>query len=71
MAMAILGSRALKLRGRGREAHGLILLPVYWLLASIATYRALIQLVTRPHHWEKTPHQPRRRREAGVGLRRR
>ncbi|MHB8377827.1 MAG: glycosyltransferase family 2 protein [Dehalococcoidia bacterium] len=32
------------------------LLPLYWALASFASYRALIQLVTSPHHWEKTRH---------------
>ncbi|MCR4282151.1 MAG: glycosyltransferase [Bauldia sp.] len=59
MAMAVLGARALRLRGRERLARGLVFLPVYWLLTSLAGYRALIQLVTRPHHWEKTPHRPR------------
>ena len=31
-------------------------MPVYWLLISAAGYRALVQLFTRPHHWEKTEH---------------
>jgi hypothetical protein len=26
------------------------------MLMSFAAYRAMWQLVTRPHHWEKTPH---------------
>jgi cellulose synthase/poly-beta-1,6-N-acetylglucosamine synthase-like glycosyltransferase len=30
--------------------------PVYWLLISVAAYRALWQLVRRPFHWEKTQH---------------
>ena len=30
--------------------------PVYWLLHSIAAWRALIQVVNDPHRWEKTPH---------------
>lgn len=30
--------------------------PAYWVLHSIAAWRALIQLVTKPSHWEKTPH---------------
>jgi len=30
--------------------------PVYWLLISLAAYRGLIQLFTRPWHWEKTRH---------------
>jgi cellulose synthase/poly-beta-1,6-N-acetylglucosamine synthase-like glycosyltransferase len=58
LAMAILGRRALRLRGREREARALMLLPVYWLIASFASYRAIAQLVTRPFHWEKTPHRP-------------
>ncbi|MFN8638117.1 MAG: glycosyltransferase [Dehalococcoidia bacterium] len=33
-----------------------ILLPAYWLLQSFAAYRALAQLVTMPHYWEKTEH---------------
>lgn len=32
------------------------LIPIYWIMQSIATYRALYQLVTKPHEWEKTEH---------------
>jgi hypothetical protein len=32
------------------------LLPLYWILHSVAAWRALGQLVTNPSHWEKTPH---------------
>ncbi|WP_159589492.1 glycosyltransferase [Chelativorans xinjiangense] len=46
--------------------------PAYWTLLSLAAWRALWQLYRRPHHWEKTPHRPRRpagasgqRRKAG------
>ncbi len=43
-----------------RGAFGLILWalynPVYWLLHSIAAYKGLWQLLTRPHYWEKTEH---------------
>jgi cellulose synthase/poly-beta-1,6-N-acetylglucosamine synthase-like glycosyltransferase len=35
--------------------HGL-LAPAYWLMMSTASVKALWQLVTRPHHWEKTQH---------------
>jgi glycosyltransferase XagB len=59
MAMALLGHRALGLRGRAGEAGALVLLPVYWLMTSLASYRALLHLIARPHHWEKTPHRPR------------
>ncbi|HEU4895563.1 MAG TPA: glycosyltransferase [Acidimicrobiia bacterium] len=33
-----------------------ILNPIYWLMHSIASYKALWQLVVRPHYWEKTTH---------------
>ncbi len=34
--------------------------PFYWLLLSVASWRALFQMFTAPHHWEKTPHFPSR-----------
>jgi cellulose synthase/poly-beta-1,6-N-acetylglucosamine synthase-like glycosyltransferase len=43
-----------------REAYPLVtwalLNPLYWLLHSIASYKALWQLVVKPHYWEKTTH---------------
>lgn len=30
--------------------------PAYWVLHSIAAYKGLWQLLTRPHYWEKTEH---------------
>jgi cellulose synthase/poly-beta-1,6-N-acetylglucosamine synthase-like glycosyltransferase len=33
-----------------------VLLPVYWVLHSIAMTRALLQMISRPHYWAKTPH---------------
>jgi cellulose synthase/poly-beta-1,6-N-acetylglucosamine synthase-like glycosyltransferase len=30
--------------------------PLYWAMISVAAWRGLGQLVTRPFHWEKTPH---------------
>lgn len=47
-------------RGRLKELRWHVLAaPLYWLLISIAAYRALIQIVWRPHVWEKTPHTAR------------
>jgi len=34
--------------------------PVYWLLISLAAWRALIQLIHKPHLWEKAEHHARR-----------
>jgi cellulose synthase/poly-beta-1,6-N-acetylglucosamine synthase-like glycosyltransferase len=33
-----------------------LLNPIYWVLHSIAAYKALWQLITRPYYWEKTFH---------------
>jgi cellulose synthase/poly-beta-1,6-N-acetylglucosamine synthase-like glycosyltransferase len=45
-------------RLEGWRHMGLIQLiyPFYWLLHSVASFRAVIQLATAPHYWEKTSH---------------
>jgi glycosyltransferase XagB len=52
---------ALNMLGVGKRGYyGLLVWtlanPFYWLLHSIASYRALWQLITRPFYWEKTDH---------------
>ena len=37
-------------------AFAAILIPVYWLMMSVATIRAIFQLVFHPHYWGKTSH---------------
>jgi len=37
-------------------AWALIFIPVYWILLSIAAWRALVQLILDPYRWEKTEH---------------
>ncbi len=44
------------LRRRYDLALWALLLPAYWVLHSIAAWRALGQLITNPSKWEKTPH---------------
>jgi glycosyltransferase XagB len=46
------------LRRRGLLVHAwaLILTPLYWLLLSLAAWRALYQLLYEPQRWEKTEH---------------
>ncbi len=43
-----------------RKHYGLVkwtlLIPIYWLLMSIAACIALYQLIVKPHYWEKTEH---------------
>lgn len=33
-----------------------LLTPIYWSMMSVASWKALLQLLTRPSHWEKTQH---------------
>ena len=33
-----------------------LLVPFYWLMMSVAIWKALKQLITHPHYWEKTEH---------------
>lgn len=37
-----------------------LMMPVYWLMISVAAYLALFQLITAPYYWEKTEHSARR-----------
>jgi len=43
-----------------RRSYSLILFaianPVYWLMHSIAAYKGLLQLISKPFYWEKTNH---------------
>lgn len=59
LANALLAALSLVDRG-GRHSFGDLIVvlsyPIYWLLISLAAYRALWQLVRSPFRWEKTPH---------------
>lgn len=52
----IAGMVAVSRRGLGRLIPSALTLPAYWLLISLASYKALYQFATRPYHWEKTDH---------------
>ncbi|MCV0367836.1 glycosyltransferase [Filomicrobium sp.] len=54
-----LGAIAVARRGRPELAISVLAVPIYWLLISWAAYRALWELVSAPHHWEKTQHHAR------------
>jgi len=40
------------------------LVPLYWILISIATYKAVFELYFRPYQWNKTPHGRRSPRKS-------
>lgn len=52
-----LGVVSLRLRGFSGFLLALLTIPVYWLMISLAAYRALFQLIYAPFHWEKTRHK--------------
>ncbi len=51
--LAVIGSP--RRRDRALAPYGLMV-TAYWILISIAGYRALWHLLTKPFHWEKTTH---------------
>ncbi len=65
LVFVLLSRQTYRLRRTKRPAGALLYLPAYWLLLSLACYRALFELLVAPHHWAKTPHvgrPPRRSR---------
>jgi cellulose synthase/poly-beta-1,6-N-acetylglucosamine synthase-like glycosyltransferase len=44
------------LLGNHRNAKWMLAAPLYWLLMSVAGWKAAIQVVLKPHYWEKTRH---------------
>ncbi|NLZ63617.1 MAG: glycosyltransferase [Lentisphaerae bacterium] len=43
-------------RGVGYLAHYALLMPFYWMLMSIGAWKGFWQIISKPHHWEKTKH---------------
>jgi hypothetical protein len=56
-ASMVFTRRLLLRRGRAELARSVWWMPVYWLLGSLAAWRAVADLVVDPHHWAKTPHE--------------
>jgi cellulose synthase/poly-beta-1,6-N-acetylglucosamine synthase-like glycosyltransferase len=55
-AFLLLGRSTLTARDRLQMPMIALFTPVYWMLLSVAAWRALWQLYRDPHLWEKTPH---------------
>jgi len=56
LAFALLALRTLPMRRLQPLISSLWMLPAYWVLMSVAAWRAVWQLARFPHQWEKTPH---------------
>ena len=54
--LVLLGLVAAVERGHDDLSPYSLLMPVYWLLMSVASYIALVEFVVRPYHWHKTEH---------------
>jgi glycosyltransferase XagB len=57
---------AAKFRRLSLTASVLLLLPIYYLLVSAATWVAMLDLALRPHYWAKTTHGRSRQAQAPV-----
>jgi cellulose synthase/poly-beta-1,6-N-acetylglucosamine synthase-like glycosyltransferase len=53
-----LGWKLMSFKERLHVGSRWLLLPFYWMLMCAAAWHAGFELVTRPFHWHKTPHQP-------------
>ncbi|WP_158585163.1 glycosyltransferase [Oceaniradius stylonematis] len=48
---------------RSKIGWRIVLIPVYWMAQSVAAWRALVHLFSRPFEWEKTPHTAHQRQD--------
>jgi glycosyltransferase XagB len=55
-ALVFLSLVAAVRRGHDDLAPHALLMPLYWVLMSAATYMALYELIRRPYYWHKTEH---------------
>ena len=60
LSFLLLGWQTLKLREKLGFWKIVLFTPVYWMMMSVAAWRAVWQLWRKPHLWEKTPHRPMR-----------
>lgn len=61
---SVAGVVGLRRAGLPVRARDLLMLPLYWPLHSMAAAHALVQLFSRPYHWDKTPHAARTGQDA-------
>jgi hypothetical protein len=54
--LVLLSLGAAVARGHDDLAPYALMTPAYWLLMSVASYMALVELFFRPYHWHKTEH---------------
>ncbi len=57
-----LGMNTMTATEKGRIGRRWTWLPLYWLMISVAAWRAVYELRFKPFHWNKTPHMPVRKK---------
>jgi cellulose synthase/poly-beta-1,6-N-acetylglucosamine synthase-like glycosyltransferase len=55
-AVLYLSLLAIRMTGNSRLVPAVALMPIYWLMMSVAAVKAIFQLLTAPSFWEKTAH---------------
>jgi cellulose synthase/poly-beta-1,6-N-acetylglucosamine synthase-like glycosyltransferase len=55
VGIVLVSLSAARRHGTGIALHAAFL-PIYWIMISLAAYRALVDLALRPFHWRKTEH---------------
>jgi glycosyltransferase XagB len=53
-----LGRNRMNMRERRAVGWRWVFVPFYWLIMSLAAWKALLELRTNPFSWNKTPHVP-------------
>ncbi|MEQ8657586.1 MAG: glycosyltransferase family 2 protein [Hyphomicrobiales bacterium] len=57
LSVVLLSGAGANRRGMKRIVPVLLSIPLYWICLSAAGFLALWELIRRPHHWNKTPHE--------------
>ncbi|MBW8447006.1 MAG: hypothetical protein K0M49_15405 [Arenimonas sp.] len=58
-AFIALGATTMTRHERKLLGHRWLGVPFYWMMTSLAAWRAVVELRCKPFFWNKTPHQPR------------
>lgn len=57
VSVVLLSGAGANRRGMKQIVPVLLSIPLYWICLSAAGFLALWELIRRPHHWNKTPHE--------------
>lgn len=58
-AFVTLGTTAMTGHERRLIGYRWVGVPLYWMMTSLAAWKAVVELRSKPFFWNKTPHRPR------------